>query len=215
MGKSPYGHPQGYTNAAGVWVRAYPALTLAALIAIPAKSRDDGDINIVTADGSQWMYDAASTAAADPSSTLVVAPADGVGRWFRMGSFDLKIAIGFALADAAVLSTVPTGKRLLIEQAYWEVTTSWTGGTSSAIGISSDVAPHDTKGDILGGAGGDVAAALVSTGGATKQGTIGVSYSAAPKMVVLEAGSKIRFDRIVDAFTAGAGFAHLAGRLIG
>lgn len=125
--------------------------------------------------------------------------------------FELKLPFDSTTPDGAVLYTVPTGKRLLVEQAYWEITTPFTGGSSSAIGVSSDVAPHDTKGDILGGATGDVAATLVA--GQT-QGTIGASFSAAPKLVVLEPGAKIRFDRITSAFTAGAGFLHLIGRLL-
>lgn len=143
---------------------------------------------------------------------LVLPPAVGSGYWQRSGSLlHVKLPIGFALADAAVLFTTPV--RLLLEQAFWEVTTDFAGGSSSAIGLSGSVAPHTTKGDLLGGATGDVAAALTAAIGVT-QGTIGVSFSAAPKMAVLEAGSAVRFDRITDAFTSGAGFVHLACRLI-
>jgi hypothetical protein len=160
------------------------------------------------------VFRAASTLA-DTTENLVLTPATGSGRWVRADkTFHLKMAISKDTADAAQLFQVPTGMRVLVEQVFWEITTSWTGGTDSAIGVSSDVAPHDTKGDQLGGSGGDVLATLISTGGATKQGTIGVSFSAAPKMVVLEAASKIRFDRIVDAFTVGTGFVHASCRVI-
>ena len=129
------------------------------------------------------------------------------------GLVHLKLPIAAADADAKVLYTVPKGLALLIEQAFWQVTEDWTGGSSSAIGISSDTAPHDTKGDLLGGAAGDVLASLTAAIGYT-QGTIGVSYSAAPKLVVLAAESTVRLDRITSAFTAGAGFVHLVGRFL-
>jgi hypothetical protein len=125
------------------------------------------------------------------------------------GSFDLKLAIGFALADAAVLYTVP--KRVMLEELYWEIITPFAGGTASAIGASASRAPHTGKGDLLGGATGDVAATLIA--GIT-DGTIGTSFSAAPGNVILEVGDTIRFDRIASAFTSGAGFIHASGRVI-
>jgi len=141
--------------------------------------------------------------AADLARAFVNAPAD----------VHLKLPIGFALADAAVLYTIPTGLKFEITRAYWEVTTSWTGGSSSAIGISSANTSYATKGDILGGATGDVLATLVSTGLTYKGGTVGAKY-ASNGMVVLVGGDTIRFDRITSAFTAGAGFVHLSGMLI-
>lgn len=125
----------------------------------------------------------------------------------------LKLPIGFALADLAELYEVPDGKRLLVEMFLWETTADWTGGAASAIGLSSDQAPHDTAGDLLGGAAGDVEADLQAADG-VHQGTIGTSYSAAPESVVLESGSKILFNRIVSAFTTGAGFVHVIGRWV-
>ena len=121
----------------------------------------------------------------------------------------LKLAISFANADGDVLYTVPTNIAIMVRSAFWEITTSWTGGTSSAIGLSSSLSPHDAAGDILGGASGDVAATLVSTGGAYKTGTAGLSFTAAPKVVILTGGSTIKFNRIASAFTAGAGNVHL------
>lgn len=125
----------------------------------------------------------------------------------------VKIPIGFALADLAELYEVPEGKRLLCEMFLWETTVNWTGGTDSAVGLSSDQAPHDTAGDLLGGAGGDIAARMTAALG-VHQGTIGASYSAAPASVILESGSKVLWNRIVDAFTAGAGFVHIVGRWV-
>jgi hypothetical protein len=125
----------------------------------------------------------------------------------------LKIPIGFALLDAAVLYMVPEGKRLQIEQALWETTVDWTGGVLSAIGLSSSQAPHETKGDLLGGATGDVEADLQAADG-VHQGTAGASFTAAPGAVFLDGGSTVLFDRITSVFTAGAGFVHIIGRYV-
>jgi hypothetical protein len=95
------------------------------------------------------------------------------------------------------------------EHGYWEVTTGFTGGSSSAIGISSSNSTgHTTKGDLLGGSGGDVAATLVA---GYPSGTIGADIAAGLMMV---AADTVRFDRITSAFTAGAGAAHLVGFLV-
>ena len=138
---------------------------------------------------------------------------DANGNWTVVGSnaVALKLPIAHDTADGAALYTVPEDARLLIEQAFWEVTTPFTGGASSAIGLSSSAAPHDTKGDLLGGASGDVAAALTA---GVAEGTPGASFSGAPGIVLLEAGATIRLDRVTSAFTAGAGFAHVIGRFI-
>jgi len=127
------------------------------------------------------------------------------------GWADLKLAIDYTLADAAVLYTVPAGLRLLIQDAWWDIVTGFTGGSSSAVGLSSSQAPYTTKGMLLGGSSGDVAATLVA--GAT-QGTVGTGLTAAPKLIVLAAGATVRFDRITSVFTAGAGYVHLTAQLI-
>jgi hypothetical protein len=126
----------------------------------------------------------------------------------------LKLPIGFATADAAVLFTVPTltngAVALQIDSLWWEITTGWTGGSSSAIGISSSNTKYATKGDLLGGATGDVAATLVSTNKYV-MGTAGAKYATAVSTgrVFLVAADTIRFDQITSAFTAGAGFLHI------
>jgi hypothetical protein len=134
------------------------------------------------------------------------------GTWERNlpARFALKLPVAFGTADAAALYTVPADKRMHIERTFWEVTTAFTGGSSSAIGVSSDQAPHETKGDLLGGASGDVLAGLTA---GVKSGTIGASFGS-NGVVVLEPGSVIRFDRITSAFTAGAGFVHLIGTVV-
>ncbi len=115
--------------------------------------------------------------------------------------FNIKVAISSATADAEVLYTVPANVTLFVMPfVMWEVITAWTGGSSSAIGISSSATGFTTKGDIHGGASGDVLATLTV---GTKRGTTGAKI--ATPGVVLPAGSTIRFDRITSAFTAGAG----------
>lgn len=117
----------------------------------------------------------------------------------------IALPIAFGTANNAVLYTVPTGVRLYVHRAIWEVTTGFTGGTSSAIGLSSSNTGYNTAGDILGGASGDVAATLVDgiTGG-----TIGAKFGS-NGVIVLNAADTVKFNRITSAFTAGAGFAHL------
>lgn len=126
----------------------------------------------------------------------------------------LKIPFTFATADAAVLYTIPSSvSRVVIASIWWEVATSFTGGTASAIGVSSTNTSYNTKGDLLGGASGDVAATLVSTGVVHKGGTLGAKYGSNGK-VVLVAGDSLRFDRITSAFTAGVGYVHADLRFI-
>lgn len=128
------------------------------------------------------------------------------------GAATLTFAVDFTVADAAILFTVPTGFRLSVGRAFWEPLVSFTGGASSAIGLSSSNANYNTKGDLLGGATGDVAAGLVSTGNPFK-GTIGAK-AATQGLIILVAADTIRFDRITSVFTAGNGFAHVPCQLI-
>jgi len=130
---------------------------------------------------------------------------------YDQGATTLQLALTFATADAAILYTVPTGIRLCVGRAFWEVTTTFAGGTSSAIGLSSSNTNYTTKGDLLGGASGDVAAGLGST--VKFQGTIGAK-AASQGVIVLVAGDTIRFDRITSAFTSGVAIAHVPVRLL-
>ena len=119
-----------------------------------------------------------------------------------IGSGVLKLAVDFNTADAAVLFTVPAGHYLRVNRTWWDVQTGFSGGTSSAIGASSSNSAYSTKGDLQGGASGDLAAALVA---GQKGGTIGAKFGS-NGVVVLAPGDTIRFDRIASAFTAGAGY---------
>ena len=137
--------------------------------------------------------------------------ADLPGRWLAVPgqTVDLALAFDKDTADAATLYTMPTGANLRLLPGYWEITTGFTGGSSSAIGLSSDQTGHTTKGDLLGGGSGDVAATLVS--GDYIEGTIGADIAAG---VILKAGKVVRFDRVTSAFTVGAGYAHVVGVLL-
>jgi hypothetical protein len=184
--------------------------TLAALKALAATdpAHVQGNVVLVDADRSEWTFSVSSTLTGD--DIFVVTPTNATGRWLRKtGYVDLRFAFTYATADAAILGTLPTGARFKPMGGYWEVTTGFTGGSSSAIGISSSNSTgHTTKGDLLGGSGGDVAATLVA---GYPSGTIGADIDAGLMMV---AADTVRFDRITSAFTAGAGAAHLVGFLV-
>jgi hypothetical protein len=211
MGKSVFGHRQG-TMVNGVWTPT--VITYASLAALKAEDVTtlEPGVTVIVDDGtnppSRWQYVIGSTLTAD--DFFVVAPTTGAGRYVRASGhiIDVALPIGFALADAAVLATTPTNSLFLVERCYWEVTTGFTGGTSSAIGISSGATGFTTRGDLLGGSGGDVAATLVA---GKALGTIGGKTAAG---VLLPAASTIRFDRIASVFTAGAGYAHIVGKLL-
>lgn len=219
INKSPYGHPMA--DASGRVPDTFATKTALKAAEADHEDRVPGRVVRLAADYSAWIWNATSVAA-DTSENLVLVPTDvstseaylldpttAPGRWLRApGSVDLSLPITFQTADAAVLFTVPIGARLLVQRGYWEVDTGFTGGTSSAIGLSSSATGHTTKGDLHGGASGDVAATLVA--GITK-GTVGADIASG---VLLLPGETIRFDRITSAFTAGAGKAHLVCALV-
>ena len=96
------------------------------------------------------------------------------------------------------------GARLHPREAWWEVSTNWTGGSSSAIGVASSVTGWDTAGDILGGATGDVQATLVTTN-TRMTGTIGAALDTRDNgRLIMVAADTFTFERITSAFTAGA-----------
>ena len=197
----------GPTGASGI---EGSVATIAALKAVAAASRVDGAVVVVRADRAEWIFVAASTQTVDGANQLVVAPDAGTGRWVRVGkSIVLKLPIDYTLADAAALLTVPEQMALrLVGMPFWEITTGFTGGTASAIGVSSD-SIATTKGDLLGGAAGQLTAVIGTAG--VKPGTIGplIDTPAEVQAFVLIAGKIIRFDRIASVYTAGVGFVHI------
>jgi hypothetical protein len=138
--------------------------------------------------------------------------ASGVEEYNGGETYALKLPIDFTIADAAVLYTIPYRSRVVA--LFWEITASFTGGSSSAIGVSSSQAAFTTKGMIHGGSSGDVAATLV-TGAQPFRGTQGTAFTAAPFIAILDVGATLRFDRVTSAFTAGAGFVHAELRVVG
>jgi hypothetical protein len=181
--------------------------TRATLKAIAATGRSDGMLAVVKTDGSLWRFIAASTQASDGADELVLVPDAGTGRWVRDdSSFIAKLPIGYGTADNATLFTVPAGFCLrLAALPFWECTTGFTGGTSAAIGVHASPTGYTTKGDVLGGASGDLLAGL-ATG--INAGTIGdkMDTPAEQQALLLKAGDTVKFDRIASVFTAGAGF---------
>lgn len=190
---------------------AEPLATLAALKAVD--NRSDGQKFLNTGDGSAWRFSLASALTGD--DLLVVTPTNGSGRWLReCGGVKIVIPITFATADAAILLTMPTGSELHLHELYWDVTADWTGGASSTIGVSSsNKTSLTTKGDLLGGSAGSLAAAL-TLAGAPNFGTIGAGYDTlAKRRVIFKATETIRHDRITSAFVAGTGNLVLLGNL--
>lgn len=206
----------GETLARSVALRISASVaTLAALAAIPARDRDPGMLALVTADNSQWVF-SSSSSAADASQNLVVTPAAGSGRWLRVpGTLNLALPFTFATADAAVLFTVPTGALLLIRKLFWTITADFTGGSSSAIGVSSTKTGFTTKGDLLGGASGDVAATITAAL-SPANGTIGAKVDTVGELhtTLWKAADILRFDRITSAFTAGTGAVNVVADLL-
>jgi len=187
-----------------------PRLTLAQLKTADLRNEPDGvEVRLDNGLTYKWVKDSVL----DGDDVFVIVPDEGRGRFLLApgSTFDIAIPISYANTDAERLVIAPTNSLLAIGRCYWEVTADFTGGTASAIGISSDAAPHSTKGDILGGSGGDVAATLVASAG-KQLGTVGADYAGG---ILIHGGdSPARFDRITDAFTAGTGFFHLVGQVL-
>lgn len=165
------------------------------------------------ADGSQWVYSLASTL--DGDDVLVVQPTGSAlrpapaGRWLRAaGPTTLMLPISSGTPDATILLTIPAGCLLRPKEFSWRVAADFTGGASSAIGVSSsNKAGYTTKGDLLGGAAGDVAGTLVASSGLSAPGTIGAQWGTiALRRPFWKPTETFRFDRITSAFASGSGF---------
>lgn len=182
---------------------------VAALKAIGSASRADGQVVMLRDTGSLFRFVAASTVATDVAEKLVIIPTAGTGRWIRMpGAFTLRIPIAFGMADGDKILTVPAGYVLRLTGApYWDITTGWTGGSSSTIGIASDHSGYATAGDLLGGASGEATAVIGTTG--VKAGTIGPKLDTLTEFQAffLDALESLTYEEITSAYTAGTGFA--------
>lgn len=191
-----------------------PAANAAALSSIPKEKLVNGQSFLKLDDLSEWIYLAAATAT-DASLQLVIpATTAGVGAFVRKpGQIQIVLPIAYTNTDAEVLLTTPAGCRFTLSLAtYWDVTTGFTGGSSSAIGLSSSKTGFTSKGDLLGGASGDVTATLGTAG--LKLGTIGTKIDGDDKRAIFVEGETIRFDRITSVFTAGAGYVKLGVHLL-
>jgi len=209
---TPYGHPA--TDSTGARV-AHSAATLTALKAVPAAdpARTHGNEVTVDADGSRWYFHSTSVLTGD--DILVATPADApsAGRWLRApGRVNLELPIAYTMADHTALLTLPTGAVFRLEYAHWRITTGFTGGSSSAIGIQSTTL--STAGDVLGGASGDVTATLGTAG--IKAGTIGAKMDTDAEIHdnLFVAAEVFYYEKVTSTYTAGAGFACLEGYLI-
>jgi hypothetical protein len=173
------------------------------------KALTDGERESYTrikVDGKDYVWNADSTLSGD--DLLVVEPDDGSDGRFLLApnqEVQLSMPITFETADAAALLTVPAGALLLPRDFWWTISADFTGGASSAIGVSTDHTGYDTKGDFLGGATGDLAAALTAALSPTF-GTIGGAWTTlTERQLILQPAEIVRFDRITSAFTAGSG----------
>jgi hypothetical protein len=179
-------------------------VTLAEMTAIPARRRHSGMRALVN--GAWWSWHATSVLTSDDLLVAAADDAPSAGRWLVEANQEvtLELPITFATADAAALLTLQAGSAIVPRELWWKITTNFTGGSSSAIGVSS-TQTATTKGDLLGGAGGDVAASLTTALSPT-YGTQGAAFTTvAERRLIIPATKIIRFDRITSAFTAGAG----------
>lgn len=222
---SAHGHPLTERTSSTdptAKLKAWDVATVAALKALDSTLLSPGrEESVRSLHGRRFYWSA--TCELDGDDQLVIIPddvnsdvtttleADGAGRWLAVPGqvVDLEFAFTFETADNATLYTVPTGCYLLVRRGYWEITTGCTGGSSSAIGMSSDQTGHTTSGDLHGGSSGDVAATLIA--GDYIAGTVGADVAAG---ILLQPGKLVQFDRVTSAFTAGAGKGHLVCELL-
>jgi hypothetical protein len=181
--------------------------TRAELKAIAATNRFDGMVVLVKTDESNWVFESAHAGTADTAEELLIAPSAGTGRWVRADkAFVMKIPISYANTDGEVIELIPEGFVLrMTAHPWWEITASFTGGSSSAIGVSTNISGYTTAGDIIGGATGDLAATLDA---GLNGGTIGgeLDDQAGFHALLFVEGSEFQFDAITSAFTAGTGY---------
>lgn len=174
--------------------------TAADVEALPASDLD-GTISVA---GVLFAWNPASLAN-DSTKQIAIRPtviASGDPGRFEIvsRSFALSFATSYATADGAVLFTVPAGFRLLIERVYHRVSVGYVNA-AGRVGASSSNAAYNTAGDLIGGAGGDAAAALTI---GVRGGTIGAKFGS-NGVVELVAGDTLLWNVIAAGYTAGAG----------
>lgn len=196
---------------------ATPQANIAAIAALTNQDLADGQVVVDLATGKPWRFSAACTLTGD--NLMVAGSGSGTGRCLLLpGKYVFSLPITFATADAAILWTLPTGAILQPEEFYWTVSTTYAGGSSSTIGVSSSTKTgFTTKGDLLGGAAGNLAAVLTAPTPNTTpiMGTIGAGFDTlAKRRATLYAADTIRHDRITSAYTAGVGAVNVVGTVL-
>jgi hypothetical protein len=193
-------------------IGATAGLTLAEAKTYPRKDLLDG--MAFTIDGAPWVYSASSELDGDDQLVAEFTDLPAAGRLLRgRGPVELALPFTHATADAAVLYTMPAGAYFMPLEFMWSIAADMTGGTASAIGVSSTKTGFTTKGDLLGGATGDVAATLVA--GARILGTVGPKWDSDTERRAVWGPSEIfRYDEITSSFTAGSGSVLVVGYLL-
>ncbi len=172
-----------------------------------------GTINV---GGKSYRWVAASLAN-DTTSQLAIRPTAlstiQAGRFEFFGTTTLLgAAVTAATADLAVMFTVPVGFTLLVTpRCWWNNTIAWTGGTNAAIGASSSASAYSTAGDLQGGAGGDLTAAM---GTGYRAGSAIGTKIASGGLVILTAGDTVIYNKIASTYGAGAGILNIGVRRI-
>ncbi len=171
----------------------------AAVEALKAEMHD----GVILVNGTPFIWIPASTAN-DSTKQVSIRPtaidSGDPGRFEILGrSFALNMAVTYQTANDAVLFTVPTGFRLVVQRLFYRVSDGFVNA-SGRVGASSSNAAYNTAGDLIGGAGGDAAAALAA---GVRGGTIGTKFGS-NGAVELVAGDTIKWNVIAPGYTAGA-----------
>lgn len=173
-------------NVPSVLDSIYSGYTQAQALALTAKDYRGR----VWIDGQPYYW--SETCLIDDASNLLalrptaIASAATAGRFVAEGPYvTLPLSFTYATADAAALFTTPTGVILQLQSLWWDITTSMTGGSSAAIGVSSGKTGFTAKGCLLGGKTGDVLASLTSAASPTL-GTRGLRATQAGSRLVQE-----------------------------
>lgn len=141
----------------------------------------------------------------DSTKQLAIRPtviaSDAAGRFeIASSTFAISMAHTFETANNAVLFTVPVGFRLIVQRMFHRVSADYVN-SSGRVGASSSNSAYNTAGDLIGGSGGDAAAALTI---GVRGGTIGTKFGS-NGAVELIAGDTIKWNVIASGYTAGAG----------
>lgn len=163
-------------SQADAWDAIHPAYTTAEALALEERHWDGR----VLIDGRPFRWDETTTVTDDGYKVAVkpTANTESTGAFLLDEAHTImRFPVTKSTADAAALWTVPTGVILLLVHPFaWieQITANWTGGTNAAVGMSTNKSGFNTKGDLLGGKGGLLAADLTTTIGQTlgKRGTL-------------------------------------------